>query len=219
MKDQVGQPDSALAEHYYGARISGPLKLKTKKERVEDIAWIPDSYNQIVAVTEKMIRVYDIGRVEEDIGHVAVHKDKTYSAGIMFDPTNPKRFLTTHGSEVAIWDLAALKEPIVTFRNPAQEASANLCIEWFAEQEGLVVAGACGKGSDATVNYWHLRNALARKDAGPVRPVKTKVLAAGESISSFAGIPGSADLLTVFRSVKVICDDSCRGSSTSSPTG
>lgn len=207
-----------IEQNYYGAKITGPIKLKTRREKIEDVCWVPDSFNKILSVTEKTIRLYDIGRVEEDIGHISIKKEKGLFSKIIFDPDSTKRFIHYYGNEISVWDLSYLKEPIFTFKhennlqeNPIvlQQQQSNLCVNWLGLKNTEILASAnTMKGSPAIMNFYYMKSNFSTNSAIKKEPVqcynpiiKSKEIDIGESISDFCIVPNSSDILTVFHSV------------------
>ena len=198
LKEPINEQSS---DTYYGVKVTGALKLRTKKEKVDDLAWVPDTHNQILAVTEKMIRIYDIGRVEEDIGHVALKKEKGSFSEVSFNPNNPKQFLINYGNEVTLWDLASLKEPVLSFKNYLDNSGVStMHIEWIENEPGLIASAFSGKTAEPVVSFWYLKESLIKKEK-TIRPIKDKYMNEGEPISSFTVAPNTLDLLIVLNSV------------------
>lgn len=192
---------------FYGSKVKGALKLRTKKEKVDDFAWVPNRYNQILAATEKMIRVYDIERAEEDVGHVALKKEKGLLSKIAFDPNNPSRFLVYYGNDIALWDLAMLKEPVVSFKNWLDSGQFNMHIGWIAKEPGLFASTFGSKTARPLLSFWYGRGA----EGSETKPVKTKHMGASTPISSFDIVPNTFDLLNVLHSVQSLrsCREKC----------
>lgn len=185
---------------YYGLKVKGALKIKTKKEKVDDFAWVPDRYNHILTATEKMIRIYDIERVEEDVGHVALKKEKGLLSKIAFDPNNSSRFLVFYGNEISLWDLAHLKEPILTFRNCLDQYTMH--VDWISKEPDLLASTFSGKTAKPVMSFWHTKE--SNKDGKNMRPVKTKYIGEGNAISSFDIVPNTLDILNVLYSVRLL---------------
>jgi len=179
----------------YGLKVKGALKIKTKKEKVDDFAWVPDRYNHILAATDKMIRLYDIERVEEDVGHIALKKEKGLLSRITFDPNNPLRFLVYYGNDISLWDLAFLKEPVLIFKNNLDNGTMH--VDWVSKEEGLLVSTFSGKTAKSLLSFWYTKE----PNATNVRPVKTKLLKENSSISSLDVVGNSSDILNVLYSV------------------
>ncbi len=178
------------------------VRLKTRKDRVEDIAWIPNSEVHIMSLTDRGLKVYDITKPEEESKGPSLPSGERAGTGTLsFDPRNPTTLAVVYSDEVLVSDINS-GETVKVLREPFLSPRAGLCLEWFRAWNDLAIISMRGREAP-WMCFMQFTDVFKRKEQ--IKPVRIREFTgkwASEppQISSLSVIPNTLDVFVVLRS-------------------